>query len=111
VHASNRPQILNRTVFIQLDSEFNNGSGCDECETITENLTTDNWYHAVSVLDRGSNTLKVYLNSNVILNVTDTGVAMPNTPDLRHEQLRPMRVRTVERRYRPGKHLPASPER
>jgi hypothetical protein len=41
-----------------------------------------NWYHVVSILDRTTNTFRVYLNGNQILSVSETRAVIPNTQPL-----------------------------
>ncbi len=71
-----------QTVDNEIDSGFNNGSGCVEHRTTTANLTAGNWYHVASVLDRSTNTFKIYLNGNLILNASETQAPVSNTQPL-----------------------------
>jgi RHS repeat-associated protein len=66
----------------EIDSGFNNGSGCIEHITTNANLSAGNWYHFVAVLDHGSNTYNTYLNGDLISSVAETGVPVPNTQAL-----------------------------
>ncbi len=66
----------------QINSGFNNGSGCDEHTTTNANLVAGNWYFFTVVLDHSSNTYNSYLNGNLIASVAETGVPTPNTQPL-----------------------------
>jgi hypothetical protein len=66
----------------QINSGFNNGSGCIEHTTTNANLVAGNWYFFTVVLDHSSNTYNSYLNGNLIASVAETGVPTPNTQPL-----------------------------
>ncbi|MBI3895534.1 MAG: LamG domain-containing protein [Acidobacteria bacterium] len=67
---------------IQINSGFSNGFGCIEHQTTTANLDTGKWYHIASVLDRSNNTFKIYLNGDLILNVTEPATPVANSQSL-----------------------------
>ena len=66
----------------QIDSGFNNGSGCIEHITTNANLAAGNWYFITVVLDHTSNTYNTYLNGNLLSGAPETGVPVPNAQPL-----------------------------
>jgi len=66
----------------QIDSGFNNGSGCIEHITTNANMVAGNWYNLTVVLDHSNNVYNSYLNGNLIASVAETGVPVPNTQPL-----------------------------
>ncbi len=66
----------------QIDSGFNNGTGCIEHVTTTANLVAGNWYYITVVLDHSNNVYNTYLNGSLLTSVAETGVPVPNNQTL-----------------------------
>ena len=66
----------------QIDSGFNNGSGCIEHITTNANLVAGTWYNFTVVLDHTNNAYNTYLNGNLIASVAETGLPISNNQQL-----------------------------
>jgi hypothetical protein len=66
----------------QVNSGFNNGSGCAEHQTTTANLPLNAWSYLTAVFDAAAHTYKIYVNGNLVSSQTETGTIQPNTQSL-----------------------------